>query len=240
MAEHGLEEPVLAVILDGTGLGDDGTIWGGEILRTELTSYTRLGHLSQLHLPGGDAAAAEPWRMGMSSLFHSFGADALSMDRLPETLRELDQGKIDVITAMLTGDFNSPLTSSCGRLFDAIASLLGVRQQISYEGQAAMELETLAKKARTRTWVKNILPNSHTNILTALAENNGKWEICSAEFVKRVIDKMRRGEAKPSIALDFHVMLISTITRLIENAGTSNRYPEGCAFWRMYAKQPSL
>jgi hydrogenase maturation protein HypF len=217
MAEHGLEEPVLAVILDGTGLGDDGTIWGGEILRTELTSYTRLGHLSQLHLPGGDAAAAEPWRMGMSSLFHSFGADALSMDQLPETLRELDQRKIDVITAMLTGDFNSPLTSSCGRLFDAIASLLGVCQQISYEGQAAMELETLAKKARTRTWVKNILPNSHTNILTALAENNGKWEICSAEFVKRVIDKMRRGEAKPSIALDFHEMLISTITRLIEN-----------------------
>jgi hydrogenase maturation protein HypF len=217
MAEHGLEEPVLAVILDGTGLGDDGTTWGGEILRTELTSYTRLGHLSQLHLPGGDAAAAEPWRMGMSSLFHSFGADALSMDRLPETLRELDKEKIDVITAMLTGDFNSPLTSSCGRLFDAIASLLGVRQQISYEGQAAMELETLAKKARTRTWTENILPNSHTKILTALAENNGKWEICSAEFVKMVIDKMRRGEAKPSIALDFHVMLISTITRLIEN-----------------------
>jgi hydrogenase maturation protein HypF len=216
MAEHGLREPVLAVILDGTGLGDDGTIWGGEILQTELTSYTRLGHLSRLHLPGGDVAAAEPWRMGISSLFHSFGANALVMDQLPDTLRPLDQGKLEVITAMLTGNFNSPLTSSCGRLFDAIASLLGVRQEISFEGQAAMELETLAKKARTRTWIENILTNSHTSISGTLTENNGKWEICSAEFVKRVIDKMSRGEAKPSIALDFHMMLICSITRLIE------------------------
>ena len=71
MAEHGLDEPVLAIILDGTGLGDDGSIWGGEILKTELTTYERLGHLSQLRLPGGDIATAEPWRLGISALFHS-------------------------------------------------------------------------------------------------------------------------------------------------------------------------
>ena len=216
MAEHGLEEPVLAIILDGTGLGDDGTIWGGEILRAELTSYERLGHLSRLHLPGGDVATTEPWRLGVSALFHSFGIDGITPDRLPKTLGQIDSGNLDVLSAMLTGGFNSPLTSSCGRLFDAIASLLGLRQHISYEGQAAMELETLAKKGWTDSWSNSIWPNSHTDSSPSLMKNNGKWEICSAEFVKRVLDGINRGEDKSSIALQFHAMLISSITRLIE------------------------
>ena len=208
--------PVLAVILDGTGLGEDGTIWGGEILRTELTSFERLGHLSQLHLPGGDVATTEPWRLGISALFHSFGIDGISLGRLPQPLGQIDSCNLDVLTAMLTGGFNSPLTSSCGRLFDAVASLLGLRQYISYEGQAAMELEALAKKARTRTWLNDIPPNSHTDIVPLLKENDGKWEICSAEFVKRIVDGINRGEDKSSMALQFHTMLISSITRLIE------------------------
>jgi hydrogenase maturation protein HypF len=217
MAEHGLDEPVLAVVLDGTGLGDDGTIWGGEILRAELTTYERLGHLSPLHLPGGDAATAEPWRMALSALFHSFGPDGINRDRLPETLCQLKDSHLSVISAMLRGGFNSPLTSSCGRLFDAIAGLLGLRMGISFEGQAAMELETLAKRACTHTWIDDILPNSHTDILPVLRQNNGKWEICSAEFVKRVVDGISRNEPKSSIALEFHTMLISSITQLIEN-----------------------
>ncbi|MGB3211296.1 MAG: carbamoyltransferase HypF [Desulforhopalus sp.] len=216
MAEHAIEEPVLAIILDGTGLGDDGTIWGGEVLRAELTSYERLGHLSHFRLPGGDAAATEPWRMGLSALFSTFGTDGLTAARLPESLRQLDGGKREVIASMLTGGFNSPLTSSCGRLFDAIASLLGVRQNISFEGQAAMELETLARRAGTSSWLDDILPNSHTNSLPLLRENNGKWEICSAEFVKRIVDGISRGEAASSLALQFHAMLISSITRLTE------------------------
>ncbi len=216
MAEHGIEESVLAVILDGTGLGDDGTIWGGEILRAGLTSYERLGHLHQLRLPGGDIAATEPWRMGVSALFHTFGPEGIVPDSLPETLRQLDIGRLGVISSMLEGGFNSPLTSSCGRLFDAIASLLGIRQYISFEGQAAMELETLAKKARTRSWPKNILPNLHTNFSSAPMKNNGKWEICSTEFVKRILDGISRGEDKSSLALEFHTMLIGSITELIE------------------------
>jgi hydrogenase maturation protein HypF len=217
MAEHGLDEPVLAVVLDGTGLGDDGTIWGGEILRSDVTSYERLGHLSPLHLPGGDAATTAPWRMALSALYHSFGPDGINRDRLPETLHRLDDTQLRVISAMLRGGFNSPLTSSCGRLFDAIAGLLGLRMRISFEGQAAMELETLAKRSWTRSWVDNILPNSHTNILPSLREINGKWEICSAEFVKRVVDGISRDEPKSSIALEFHTMFIGSITRLIEN-----------------------
>ncbi len=217
MAEHGIEEPVLAVILDGTGLGDDGTIWGGEILKAELTSYERLGRLSHLRLPGGDAAAVEPWRMGLAALYETFGPEGINPDLLPETLGQLDMGNLAVISSMLFGNFNSPLSSSCGRLFDAIASLLGLRQRISFEGQAAMELEALAKRARTSSWAEDILPNSHSTISQSLRQNDGKWEICSAEFVKRVVDGMSRGEATSSIALQFHTMLISSITRLIEN-----------------------
>ncbi len=215
MAEHCLEEPVLAVILDGTGLGDDGTIWGGEILQAELTAYKRLGHLSQLQLPGGDAAATEPWRMGLSALFHSFGVNGITLDRLPETLRQEDEGNLLVLTAMLTSGFNTPRTSSCGRLFDAVASLLGIRQRISFEGQAAMELETLAKKAQTSTWLKDIWPNSHTNTSALLTERDGKWEICSALFVKRILDGLKRGASRSALALQFHAMLIDSITRLI-------------------------
>ncbi len=216
MAEHGIEEPVLAVILDGTGLGDDGTIWGGEILQADLISYKRLGHLSQLHLPGGDAAATEPWRMGLSALYHSFGANGIAFDQLPAALRQEDKGKLQVISSMLTNDFNSPLSSSCGRLFDAVASLLGIRQRISFEGQAAMELETLAKKGQSSSWPKDISPILHTNTSVLLAEKNGKWEICSAEFVKTILAGMKRGEARSALALQFHAMLVNSITRLIE------------------------
>ncbi len=216
MAEHGLDEPVLAVVLDGTGLGDDGTIWGGEILKCTLTDYERLGHLSPLHLPGGDVAAVEPWRMGLSALFASFGSEGIGRSKLPASLQHIDGHKLEVVAAMLQAGFNSPLTSSCGRLFDAVASLLGLRQQISYEGQAAMELETLAKKAWTSSWVADILPNSHTDFLPFLTEKSGKWEICSTEFVKRIVDKIGRGEAKPLIALQFHAMLIGSIAILLQ------------------------
>lgn len=216
MAEHGLDEPVLAVVLDGTGLGGDDTIWGGEILKCRLTNYERLGHLSTLRLPGGDVAATEPWRMGLSALFACFGSDGISINRLPGSLLQIDRQKLAVVSDMLRADFNSPLTSSCGRLFDAVASLLNVRQRINYEGQAAMELETLAQKAWTSSWATDISPNSHTDFLPFLAEKSGKWEICSTEFVKRILDGIGRGEKKSFIALQFHAMLIGSISKLME------------------------
>ena len=216
MAEHSLSGPVLAVVLDGTGLGEDGTIWGGEILRAELTGFQRLGHLSHLLLPGGDAANTEPWRMGLSALFQTFGPEGLAADRLPPALAQLDQTKVATIASMIQGGFQSPPSSSCGRLFDAVASLLGLRQKISYEGQAAMELEALAKKAKTVSWLTQLSPKSHTVLSPFLYETNGKWEISSPEFVKMVRDGIARAESKEIIALRFHSLLISSITRLIE------------------------
>ncbi len=215
MAEHGLKGPALAVILDGTGLGDDGTIWGGEILLSELTSYRRLGHLSYLHLPGGDIAATEPWRMAIAALYRTFGPSAV-IDNLPPAMAHLDQAAIGTLIAMLDSGFNCPETSSCGRLFDAAAALLGVRQKITYEGQAAMQLEALARTGRNPAWREDILPNSHSNLSPFLSASEGKWEISCPEFVKLLLKGITDGEPIPEIAWHFHRLLISCITQLLD------------------------
>ncbi len=216
MAEHGLEKPVLAVIMDGSGYGPDDTVWGGEILRADLTSYSRLGHLSHLHLPGGDSAAIEPWRMALSALYSVFGEEALRAPQLPPSLQYLNAASVEIIRTMLNKNFNAPLTSSCGRLFDAVASLLGICQYNSYEGQAAIGLEAVARKAVTRTWIEEILPAHHKNGPSLLLEKNGKWEISSRGLIKIVYDDIIKGIAVSDIALKFHALLINTTTELIQ------------------------
>jgi hydrogenase maturation protein HypF len=137
MAEHGLDEPVIGVSFDGTGYGIDGAIWGGEFLVAEYTHFDRAAHLRYVGLPGGDSAVREPWRMAASQLVDA----GRSWDLLEG---RIDQAKLRTIGAMLERRINTPLTSSVGRLFDAVASLAGVRNTVSYEGQAAIELEWLA------------------------------------------------------------------------------------------------
>jgi len=128
LAEHGQTGPALAVVLDGTGLGTDGTLWGGEVLRFDLAGFERLAHLAPVAMPGGERAIAEPWRMAAAYLER---ADRpVPFERWPVVRQSLE--------------VNAPLSSGAGRLLDAVAALLGVRERISYEGQAAIELEQLA------------------------------------------------------------------------------------------------
>jgi hydrogenase maturation protein HypF len=137
MAENGLNEPVIGVTFDGTGYGADGAVWGGEFLVGDYGGFRRGAHLRYVAMPGGDAAIREPWRMAASHLEEA-GVDfaPLKARILPEETR--------ILRKMLEGRFNTPLTSSAGRLFDAVAVLCGVRDRVSYEGQAAVELEWLA------------------------------------------------------------------------------------------------
>lgn len=214
MGEHGLSSPVLAIVMDGTGYGPDGTIWGGEILQVELTSYRRLGHLGRLHLPGGDRAATEPWRMGLSALFNTYGEKGLACENLPAPLKHISQASLETLRTMMCKSINSPLTSSCGRLFDAVASILGITQYISYEGQAAMELESLAEKALTSPMKNLIPPNMHNYISPFLYEKEGKWEICSTEFVKMLITGLAGGKSRAELALQFHLELVTALAGL--------------------------
>ena len=139
LAENGIQGPVIGLALDGTGYGADRQIWGGEILLADLTSYTRAAHFEYVPLPGGDAAAKFPWRMALSYLYRSFGENLFNLPI--KFVRDLDRQDAEIVLQMITKKVNSPFTSSCGRLFDAISSLVGLRQRIAYEGQAAVELE---------------------------------------------------------------------------------------------------
>jgi hydrogenase maturation protein HypF len=143
MAENGLDGEVIGVVFDGTGYGPDGTVWGGEFLVGGYDGYRRAAHFKVAPLPGGDAAVREPWRMAMSYLHQAFGEAAFLMDHpVAHQLSAQDQG---LFAMMLRSDINSPMTSSCGRLFDAVAALLNIRHKVSYDGQAAIELEALAE-----------------------------------------------------------------------------------------------
>ena len=139
MAENHLEGRVIGFALDGTGYGTDGKIWGGEVLIAGYEDFERGAHIEYVLLPGGAAAIHEPWRMAFSYLTHHFGGDFLKMD-LP-FLWEIARPKLEILQRALERRINSPLTSSCGRLFDGVAAIAGICQQVTYEAQAAIELE---------------------------------------------------------------------------------------------------
>ncbi len=200
MAEHGLDGPVLAVIFDGTGYSDDGTVYGGEWYLADRRGYTRLAHLSLLPLPGGDVAAGEPWRMAMAMLYMAAGTNALDRQRLPEALLQIDTGKRTVITQMMTQKINCPLTSSCGRIFDAVAGLLGLCLMADYEGQAAMQLEHQAAMAGVDQRTNRYNP--------ALEDKEGVLILDSRPLILQIVEDLQQDVAIPVIAYGFHQWLL--------------------------------
>ncbi|MEJ0097200.1 MAG: carbamoyltransferase HypF [Bauldia sp.] len=148
MAEHGLSPPLLGVAWDGTGYGPDGTVWGGEFIRITRDGWQRVARLRPFRLPGGEAAAREPRRAALGLLFAAFGEDAFAMTDLPPVtaFRPAERATLHI---MLERGVNAPVTTSAGRLFDAVAALVGLRQRTTYEGQAAAELEQAAEATET-------------------------------------------------------------------------------------------
>jgi hydrogenase maturation protein HypF len=180
----GTAEPVIGVAFDGTGYGADGTIWGGEFLVADLAGFERGGHLAPVPMPGGAAAVRQPWRMAAAYL----DAAGLS-DRLDVVRRNQDRWA--AVLAMARRGVNSPVTSSAGRLFDAVASILGVRDAINYEGQAAVELEQLAEP-------------SETGAYPAAIEPGDPFLVQGGDLVGSVAADVLAGVGAPVIAARFH------------------------------------
>jgi hydrogenase maturation protein HypF len=142
MVENGFSGKVIGIACDGTGYGTDGHIWGGEFLLADFSGFERRAHFRYVPLPGGDSAVRQPWRAALSYLRETFG------DSLPDDLplwKAVPQKELTLVTAMLRRNLNTALTSSCGRLFDAVSSLIGLRHEVTFEGQAAIELESLCQ-----------------------------------------------------------------------------------------------
>ena len=151
MAEHGLDgsRPVIGVSFDGTGYGEDGAIWGGEFLVADYETYKRMFHLEYFPLPGGDAAVKKPARTALALLW-SLGID---WDERLASVLEFSETERTLLRTQLEKKINTPLTSSMGRLFDAVSALAGVRQAVNYEGQAAIEFEALGDSAEEEKYV---------------------------------------------------------------------------------------
>jgi hydrogenase maturation protein HypF len=172
LAENGAEGPALALVFDGTGYGPDGTLWGGELLRCDLEGYERLAHLDPVPMPGGEAAVREPWRMAAAYLERA--GRPVGFERWGQVRQSLS--------------VNAPLSSGMGRLFDAVAALLGVRERVSYEGQAAIELESLAGETQAEPYPCRL--------------EGGR--IAGADLVAAAHDDLRAGRARDQIAAAFH------------------------------------
>ena len=207
LAEQGLDGPVLGLVLDGTGYGGDGTVWGGEVLRADRGGSARLGRLALLPLAGGDRAAREPWRMALALLHRSLGRAALEPANQPEGLRAIDPQRQALLIEMIERGLNCPPTSSCGRLFDAVSALLGLCTESRYEGEAAMLLEYQATLAPAG--------DDPGRYPVRLAAANGLVVLDSAPLGPLVLADLQAGAPVPLLARRFHQWLVDGCMALL-------------------------
>ncbi len=220
LAEQGVTGPVIGVAWDGTGYGPDGTVWGGEFLIADLHTYERLGRFSLFPLPGNETAIREPWRIALALTDQAVDDPAI----IDSLFSEIPPNTRQLILAQTQRALNTPQTSSAGRLFDAVAALIGLRRKVTYEGQAAMELETLARTvSRASPWPISIHQNQNLS------------EIPVEAIIRAVIMDVQAGVSPNIIAARFHQTLIALgtemVARLSEQTGIHEVALSGGCFY---------
>lgn len=219
MAEHNLDEKVIGVGFDGIGLGDDNRIWGGEFIICDLADYERVAHFSYIPMPGGDKATLEPWRMGIAYLYNVYGSDLFKLN-IP-FIKDLNRKNTMDIIQMIDNDINCPLTSSSGRLFDAVAAILNICTHSGFHAEAPMRLESVADQ----------------NCLSSYSYEMGHTihvEVMIKEIVNDIINGITAGE----ISAKFHNTVISIIftaaNKIREKSGISKVVLSGGTFQNRY------
>ncbi len=224
MAENELTPPLLGVAWDGTGYGADGTIWGGEFLEVNARGFNRFAHLRQFRLPGGEAAVKEPRRSALGLLYEIFGDELWQKNEL---LTGFAKNELSLLRQILEKKINATLTSSAGRLFDAVAGLIGLRSRSSFEGQAAMELE-FAVDPMTAVSYRFELRGEPPIVID--------WQ----RAVIEIINDLQTGESTGVISSKFHNMLVDVIIAVAQKARQSRIVLSGGCFQNRYLAERAI
>ncbi|KTB47587.1 carbamoyltransferase HypF [Dehalogenimonas alkenigignens] len=203
LAENGVSGKVIGVALDGTGYGSDGKIWGGEFSVADAAGIDRIAHLEYLPLPGGEAAVKKPYRTAAGYFYRLFGAEGLT--QAAACLRCVDGSELDLIKLQVDRGLNTPETSSAGRLFDAVSALLGVRREIQYDAQAAVELEMAADGVETGG-----------SYPFDIAAEGGHRVIRLRRLFEGLLDDIHGGVRVPEMAARFHNAVVDIIVKVCE------------------------
>ena len=227
MAEHGLGGSLLGVSWDGTGYGDDETIWGGEFILCDYKSWRRVATFRSFRLPGGDKAMREPRRTALGMLYEMWGDHTFHNPDLP-TLKAFSEAETRIIKQMLQQGINAPVTTSAGRLFDAIASLINIKQKITYEGQAAMALE-------------HLIPQNHTgnSYPYELTSEHNRWIIDWEPMIQQILKESSENDPG-RISMRFHNTLSDIIIDIAGRIGEKTVVLSGGCFQNVYLTEQTI
>jgi hydrogenase maturation protein HypF len=224
MAEHNLTQQVIGVVLDGSGLGNDGSIWGGEVLIADLKEAKRAGKLAPFLLPGGDKVIAQPWRTALSLLYQIYGRQVKK--HLPPAWESISREELEVVFFQVAEQKHSPLTSSCGRLFDAVSALTGVCLKACYEGQPAVELEQAIEKKSTNEYSFEVYKKNNMYLFS--------WH----RLIEQLLNDCRDGAGKGALASGFHKALVRALNQVVcllaGETGIRSVVLSGGCFMNMY------
>ena len=222
MAENEIAPPALGVSWDGTGYGLDGTVWGGEFFLVTNENVERIAHLRPFRLPGGDKAVKEPRRTALG-LLHEIYGDRIFENKTAATVAAFSSAELVTLKTMLAKKLNSPVTTSLGRLFDAVASLINLRQQIRFEGQAAMELEFALDGIETE---------DHYNL--SLVTRHPSHELDWSPMIEAILADVRQGVSVGIISAKFHNALAEGIVAVAQHASQNRVALSGGCFQNRY------